>query len=530
MIKKLSLLLLLLVVYGVGNIYYQVNRSELTDTSTTASDGSSWHLQDRCAASKNLVTGPTNGAWYHTVSPNEAFASERTHTFPYTCNLIELLGQPKDALQAKVIHRTLDGLPAIYNIATRDRDEIFVLGGVTGKTEWCDKNSDECATGAYVAKVNAHTLKIEWRKSLHNAKDKGEWDYPGAIGVHGNGYVYVVNGYRIYKIDPQTGQLLSSNDLPTAPNQPQGDTAYNGFNILSDGNLVMKSLTRIKGSNADSIIALLFRYANDVPSTIAVIEPENLQLVSQVKVQEPVLGRISNTLFEGNEYVYVGGFDNLFRFKYAHNKIELDSNWGPVRYRFNNQKPAPAPGIMNGYVVIQNNFQIAQDALSVTVISQKDSNISHRITPFEHSGILPGSLQFSLPTIDAENMRIYSYDMLENELVALDFDEEKGLSVAWRVEQRSLSFGAVLGPKDKRVFVLEDSDSALPISARLVWRDANTGQELLRSNLLSTAPGMPITPGFDGTFYYVSSLQGRLTELSVVPANFKGDQLTELIE
>ena len=79
MIKKLSLLLLLLVVYGVGNIYYQVNRSELTDTSTTASDGSSWHLQDRCAASKNLVTGPTNGAWYHTVSPNEAFASERTH-------------------------------------------------------------------------------------------------------------------------------------------------------------------------------------------------------------------------------------------------------------------------------------------------------------------------------------------------------------------------------------------------------------------------------------------------------------------
>ncbi len=106
--------------------------------------------------------------------------------------------------------------------------------------------------------------------------------------------------------------------------------------------------------------------------------------------------------------------------------------------------------------------------------------------------------------------------MLENELVALDFHEQNGLSVAWRVQQRSLSFGAVLGPKDQRVFVLEDSDSALPISARLVWRDANTGEELLRSGLVSTAPGMPITPGFDGTFYYVSSLQGRLTELSVV--------------
>ena len=516
MFKKISIVILLAVIYKAGSIYYEVNRSEMTDTTATASDGSSWHTKDRCFRSAELIPGTTKGAWYNTVSPNEAFASERTHTFPHTCNLRELLNQPDGKLEAQVVHRTLNALPAIYNIATRNRDEIFVLGGVTGKTEWCEENSEACATGAYIAKVNAHTLQIEWRKPLYNAKVNGDWDYPGAIGVHGNGNVYVVNGYRIYKIDPDSGEVLSSNDLPTAPNQKQGDTAYNGFNILSDGNLVMKSLTRIKGSQADSIVALLFRYADDVPSTIAVIEPDNLELVSSIKVQEPVLGRISNTQFEGVEYVYVGGFDNLFRFKYANNKIEMDNNWGPVRYRFDDQKPAPAPGIMNDWVVIQNNFQISKDALSVTVISQKDSSVMHRITPFEESGLLPGSLQFSLPTIDEENNRIYSYDVLENELVALDFDPIKGLSVAWRVEQRSLSFGAVLGPKENRVFVLEDSASVVPVNAHLVWRDANTGKELLRSGLVSTAPGMPITPGFDGTFYYVSSLQGRLTELNVV--------------
>ncbi len=527
MFKKISILILLVMAYGIGSLYFEITRSELTDTSQTASDGSQWHTQDRCFRSANMTTGTSEGPWYNTVSPNEAFASERTHTFPYTCNLMELLGQSEDKLDAQVVHRTLNGLPAIYNIATRDRDEIFVLGGVTSKTEWCEKNSHDCATGAYIAKVNAHTLQIEWRKPLYDAKKNGDWDYPGAIGVHGNGFVYVVNGYRIYKIDPESGELLSSNDLPTAPNQAQGDTAYNGFNILSDGNLVMKSLTRIKGSQADSIVALLFRYADDVPSTIAVIEPDNLQLVSSIKVKEPVLGRISNTQYEGMEYVYVGGFDNLFRFKYANNKIEQDPDWGPVRYRFDDQKPAPAPGIMNDWVVIQNNFQIAKDALSVTVISQKDSSVMHRITPFEHSGLMPGSLQFSLPTIDEENNRIYSYDVMENELAALDFDPIEGLSVAWRVQQRSLSFGAVLGPKDKRVFVLEDSDSAVPISARLVWRDANTGEELLRSGLVSTAPGMPITPGFDGTFYYVSSLQGRLTELSVVAKQTKAIAVSE---
>ena len=101
MFKKVSILLAVLIVYGIGNVYYEVNRSELTDTSNTKSDGSPWHLQDRCEASRNLTTGTSAGPWYNTVSPNEAFASERTHTFPYTCNLIELLGQPKDELQAQ---------------------------------------------------------------------------------------------------------------------------------------------------------------------------------------------------------------------------------------------------------------------------------------------------------------------------------------------------------------------------------------------------------------------------------------------
>jgi len=516
MIKKISFFILLIAVYGLGSVYYEISRTQLDELTDNTSTPLPMHLQDRCAKSASLVPGTTNSAWYNTVSPNEAFVSERTHTFPHTCNLFELLSQSEDKLEAQVKKRTLQGLPAIYNIATRNRDELFVLGGVTNKTEWCEKNSFDCATGAYIAKVNAHTFEIEWRKPLHNAKENGDWDYPGAIGVHGNGYVYVVNGYKVYKIDPQSGEQMASQDLPTPTGQPKGDTAYNGFSILSDGNLIVKSLTRIKGSQVDSIVALLFRYDDTIPSTLAVIEPNELKVVSQIKVKEPVLGRVSNTVFNGQEYVYVSGFDNLFRFKYANSAIALDNNWGPVRYRFDHQKPAPAPGIMNDFVVIQNNFQLAKDALSVTAISQQDASITHRITPFEHSGVLPGSLQFSLPTIDAENNRVYSYDFLENELVALDFNALNGFTVAWRVPQRSLSFGAVLGPKDKRVFVLEDSDSAVAINARVVWRDGNTGKELARSGLIPTAPGLPITPGFDGTMYYLSSLQGRLTELNVV--------------
>lgn len=421
----------------------------------------------------------------------------------------ELIGSSNATVQT----RALQGLPGIYNVVTRDRGEIFVLGGATHSTESCEADGETCATGPYVAKVDARTLKILWKTHLHDAKREGDWDYPGAIGIHGNGYVYVVNGYHMAKIDPVDGKILKLSKMPVPEGRKPGETVYNGFTILSDGKLVAKSMTRKAGSSSDSIYALLFHHDRDIPSVIAIVEPEELKLITSLKVKEPVLGRITNTVFNRNEYIYLSGYKNLFRYIYKNNTLTLDDRWGPVPYCMGRQKPATAPAIFGDFVIVQTNFQLSSAPLSLTAVAQQDSAKLFRMTPFGDDGWLPGSLQWSLPAIDVENKRVYAYDFLQGKLAAIDFNEDKGFSFAWKVNHRSLSFAAIIGPQNHRMLVLDDVTLPSLAAVRVIWRDAQTGRELAKSPPLPQGWGLPIAPGFDGVMYHPSH-RGTLTELS----------------
>lgn len=471
--------------------------------------GVEMHTHDRCFRSAALMPEPADGPWYPTVTPAEAFSSERTHTFPHTCALPEIAGPNPVIVQT----RTIRGLPGIYNVVTRDRGELFALGGATMSTETCTADGDSCATGPYAAKIDAYSMEILWKTRIHDAKKDGDWDYPGVIGVHGNGYVYLVNGYHLAKIDPADGKILKRLKLPTPQGRKPSDTVYNGFSILSDGHLVAKSMTRKKGATADSIRALLFHHDKDVPSIIAVVEPEELKLVAAATVNEPVLGRISSTVFKDVDYIYVSGINNLFRYIYRNNRITLDQQWGPVQYCAGRQKPGTAPAVFGEFVVVQTNFQLSWAPLSLTAVSQADDGKVFHFAPFAGHRWLPGSLQWSLPTVDVENSRIYAYDFLKGRLAAIDFDAEKGFSTVWTVKQRSLSFAAIMGPPNNRTLVLDDANPPSLATVRVVWRNAATGMELARSPVLPQGAGLPITPGFDGVMYYPSH-KGMLTELS----------------
>ncbi|MDD5170014.1 MAG: hypothetical protein PHN75_14445 [Syntrophales bacterium] len=505
--KKLIKILLCIIIVSTFASAWAI--WDLDRTYDSGPVGVELHKTDRCPRSAALVTEPVHGPWYPTVTPNEAFVSERTHTFPYTCTIPEQIGPADRAIKT----RTIAGLPGIYNVVTRNRGEIFVLGGATKSTESCAVDGETCATGPYVAKVDARTLKVLWKTQIHDAKRDGDWDYPGAIGIHGNGYVYVINGYHLAKIDPADGKILKLAKMPVPEGRNPGDTVYNGFSILSDGRLIAKSMTREAGSKADSINALLFHYDSAVPSVIAVIDPVDLKLATSLTVKEPVLGRITNTVFNHVEYIYVSGFKNIFRYIYKNQTLSLDDKWGPVPYCFYRQKPATAPAILGDFVIVQTNFQLASAPLTLTAVSQADAAKVFRIAPFTYDGWLPGSLQWSLPTIDVENSRIYAYDFLEGKLAAIDFQPKKGFSIAWKANQRSLSFAALVGPKNNRTLVLDDVTLPSVATVRVIWRDAKTGRELAKSPLLPQGWGLPIAPGFDGVMYYPSH-KGMLTELS----------------
>jgi hypothetical protein len=507
LICKLGLVFLM---YLIGlNIYHRYFTPSYAENL-----GRAEHLIDRCARSSQMdgMRKPSsNFPWYETVTPSEAFDSGRSHVFPATCSIEELIGQKPP----KVVVRTFKGLPGIYNVVTRNPDELFVLGG-TRSSDDCTVEKEaknQCSLGPYVAKMNAHTFQLIWRTPLHNTKNAQEWDYPGAIGVHANGKVFVVAGYQAYRLDPDSGVVEKQIELPVALDHAKGDTTYNGFTLLANGDLIAKSLTRKKGSHQDSIQALLMDLDIAEPSNLVILNPD-LQILSTTKFTQPVLGRITNGIYHRQEYIYASGAKDLMRLKVQDSELVFDTHWGPVPYVFGQEKPATAPAMFGEFVVAQSNFQYAKDPLVITAVSQKDPNQVFRLQPFANERGILGSMQWSLPSVDIDNQRIYTVDVLKGSLAAIDFDASRGLQIAWRHDQTALSFSALVGHATKREIVLESGIFGSLQKVFLIWRDAKSGEPKLQSPLLNQGIGLPLTPGFDGVMYYPSH-DGSLNELSI---------------
>ena len=88
-----------------------------------------------------------------------------------------------------------------------NENEAFIQGGSYGDVEG--------SIGPFVAKVDPQTLAPVWYTQLRNTVEAEEWDYPGAMAIENDGYIYVVSGYRIFKVDPADGSVVATLVLPT---------------------------------------------------------------------------------------------------------------------------------------------------------------------------------------------------------------------------------------------------------------------------------------------------------------------------
>ena len=155
--------------------------------------------------------------------------------------------------------------PSGYNTSYLNENEAFIQGGSYGDVEG--------SIGPFVAKFDPQTLAPVWYTQLRNTVEAEEWDYPGAMAIENDGYIYVVSGYRIYKVDPADGSVVATLVLPTMvfmrnnyPNTPPtydsftenaANTSYNGINALPDRTIVVKSLYRVAGCTLNGPSALL---------------------------------------------------------------------------------------------------------------------------------------------------------------------------------------------------------------------------------------------------------------------------------
>jgi hypothetical protein len=447
-------------------------------------------------------------SWYDTVSPSEHMDSERSSVYARASSKVRQMTGP-----VTVDVRALAGPNAGWPAVTRDKDELFVLHG-----SLAFKGFD----GAQLSRIDLSTWTITWTTRLLDTRLTPDWSYPGAVGVHKDGFLYVFWSYHAARVDPATGEVLARVVLPTG--QEPRDVTYNGFVVLPDGHLVAKSLYRMPGCTENGFRALARGGLVDTASDIVVLEPSTLRIVATVKAPEHLLGRITASTWRGRTYIYAAGKDSVFRYEWANGALSMDPTWGPVRTRQEGESPASAITAADGWIFIQGNAGPAPVPFTIHAISQDDSARVHTVQPFPGH---PASFNASKLTVDGENRRMYTTDGLIGKLAAYDFDPERGFTSRWVVDQGSYSFLVLVGEKDERVLVATELldtwmswlvrtklSRLVPWLAymvakeRVIWRHPDTGDVLARSPELPG--GLAIIPGFDGAIFYATVNKGLI--------------------
>lgn len=118
--------------------------------------------------------------------------------------------------------------------------------------------------------------------------------------------------------------------------------------------------------------------------------------------------------------------------------------------------------------------------------------------------------------------RIFALDGIAGQVVALELCDD-GLLTVWRAPQRTTEFLALIGPAHRRVLVGMDVPSGQQVGANtqdwVVWRNADSGDEIARSPLLPAVnSGTMVEPGDAGRMYFLAQ-NGKIIELTVRPAD-----------
>lgn len=478
-------------------------------------------FQTICGSEKNSAENPP---WYPSLSAFEHYNSGRSHVFPKA----KFGGSYKGNNQVD-IHTSAAVYPSGYNMTYLDSNNVFIYGGGYG--------DEPGSIGAFVAKVDPHSLEPIWYNQLINTSLNGEWDYPGSMGILRDGFLYVIYGYRLSKIDPSTGITIKTLELPTGGGAKE-NTAYNGFDATADGILVMKSVYRQSGCSIQGPDALLdCPDPTDVPPSILVsVNPHNMSVIDSITLPAPVAARPTIAKHKNRTYVYLVEANTLIRYLVKKGKFKLDGSWNPGTVTLEGQTTATSFVVMDDWVVGQVNTLPSSTALSVIAINQSDASKQFSLQPFLGDPIPPlvaeafsnaakgggQAISWAPASVSADpsSHLIYATDSLPGKIAAIKLTCE-GLKTIWKANQTTTEFTALIGSKNKRILVGTDIPGPeIPgrnLNDYAVWRNAHTGAEIARSPLLpAMTQGTMIQPYYSGEMFYEGQL-GQLIKLKPHP-------------
>lgn len=456
-----------------------------------------------------------DGPWAKTVVAFEHFDSGRSHRFRCAGFTGDAQGR-NDVATAPWAH----GLLTPYNLVIGEAGEAYVYGGAYGDFPG--------APGSYVARLEPDGREA-WRTQLFDAAaDPARWNYPGVAGLFRDGLLYATYTDEFAKIDPRTGGVVATVKLPFKG--AASDVAFNGFNAFADGRFVMKSVHRAEGCAAQGFSAFLkCDGAMAVPgSTVAVVDPASMQVLTSIEAPEHVGGRLTTARHGGVDRLYLAGARNLYRYNWDGARLVLDEAWGPVRYALPGQRPAPAAAVLGDWVVLQTNAIPGRRPMSVVAVNQSDGRLV-RLDPFKNVppwNYTVGSKSFlpAMLSVDPENNRVYIADGGYGLVAGYDFNQSTGkLRQLWMEKQRTLNFSTLIGAPEARVWVGADIRGLCLFmrclrrheTEEIVFRNAATGKEIGRSaKLPKMTTGALVTPGDNGALYYLG-LAGEIYKATV---------------
>ena len=487
-----------------------------------------------------------NPPWYPSLQAFEHYNSGRSHVFPRARFRGSFEGRNKVA----VVSSADGAYPSGYNMSYLNRREAFIQGGSYGDFE----NS----IGPFVAKIDPKTLETKWYTQLRNTVDANEWDYPGAMAIESDGFIYVVSGYRLYKVHPEDGRVMDTlvlptmvymrNNYPTLPatydnflTDDSTNTSYNGINALPDGTIVVKSLYRVAGCDLNGGSALL-KCANsgNVPrSNLISINPHTMQTIEILTLPAPAPARPTITRYHGVDYVYLLENTSLpVRYSVSHGIFTQDPSWNPPPVSNDGQEPGGSLISMNDWIVGATNTVPATGALTTFAINQGDASKYYSLQPYKCDPVDPvlaaafaTASPGNQPAIswadmsleaDPENGLFYGVETLARKVAAFRIGDS-GIETVWKKTQTTTEWATLIGPKEHRVWVGTNIPlnqiPGMNTSDRVVWRDASTGRELARSAQVPVmTQGSAVQPGYDGSMYFPGAT-GTLVRLTPAPVD-----------
>jgi hypothetical protein len=486
----------------------------------------------------------TNPPWYPSLEAFEHYNSGRSHVF----SMARFGGSLHGSNRVDLVRSAKGAYPSGYNMSYLNSHAAFIQGGSYGDVRG--------SIGPFVAKVDPRTLKPIWYTQLRNTRKTREWDYPGAMAIERDGFIYVVSGYHIWKVNPANGKVVQTlrlptlvhmrNNYPTTPptydsklTEDARNTSYNGINALPDGTIVVKSLYRQAGCKKNGPSAILkCPEAQNIPaSNLISVNPKTMKIIDNITLPAFAGARPTITRYHGVEYVYLlEKTSNVVRYAVHHGHFTLDTGWTPAAVSTNGdgQTTGGSVIVMNDWIVGATNTVPATAPLTTFAINQGDSSKMFTLRPYAGDQIspelqqalgksYPGVVSWADMSLEADpaNGLFYGVETMAREVAAFRITDT-GIQTVWKKNQTTTEWATLIGPTTHRVWVGTDIPGAqIPgqnKTERVVFRDAATGRLLARSaRVPQMTQGSAVQPGYGGSVFFPVAT-GTLIKLTPHPA------------